>query len=946
MAYNDLLKQLYDNRPDLFTVEDVDSLQQIGIKDFQPIQQAYDWNIGNTISNVLAGFVEGFTTLPLREWLGVKTNNSVDEIAGSIGSLLGFIGFVPGVGSLGRIGISSLVKAGSKTFLKGMFAKLPQSITVTSAPMAIANLSMKKLSQTGLGASLDAVKFLQQGTIGRQMLKTGMHLGIASGVGAAPIYDVSWDSFVDERLKGFGYGVAFGAGNAALGNLISKGSKIDFSPSGKTIEELTLLGKTDKVLAETLMAKDKLANNVIRGLSSAAIFGMPSTVRGAPLEIQVYEYLLNGFFGFRELSLDQRKAKELSRPYAETAGGILRDKLLRPKETFKDIWDTLPKGVKDELEYQAEVEFGGSLSEYSQSEYALLGGLKDTKIRLDQDLLDGKITLNQHREYTKGMILTDELVKGAETGVPEETSIENAKDRIYQQANERIIAFNLMKDLGVETNGKTVLEHQEILLKTADFENFLRDKDLTVYRNTISDIASNIAEQIGANPKTMLHFKKVLGEKAVEYIGKEGDPNKFISETVRDFGVDISDNLKLDIRKFFNKVSQSTQRVETIINTNGEFEDLTVLDPNGLPRRKVFMPQSEGAKLIPNYQVVKKVKMNNGEEIDLHRATEQTTEEDIDPKDPRKGTRIVPLYPELTAEKILTNAVAKGKAFYYGKKQDSVLIFGDFLVKDADIPTYIELAKKYYAEDYKKSYEDWNGDKTVHDKLLANDMEFMRQFNFPDKPMEDVLQVFKANKEQFILSPKDLNKRGQLLDAWSQRLSVKEMMAAVGKPTATVAILKAVNSDGTNHDGTGKVETYFIEKNGKLIEVPFNAHYDGGVFFSQKTYDSATETAGYSKNSSAFKGIAIERGGEGELGKEALGAFLSKRAVFRADDRLNKIMEDNGIDIFESDTSAKQRGLRPENDNWSMVVEEGIKPVIKPTETPQGTLDTTIQMQN
>lgn len=922
MAYTDLLNGLYQQRPDLFSTEDVDSLQNLynqAGQNFKPNQEAYDWNIGNTLNNVWTGFIEGFTTAPAGEWMGVKRNSTVDEIAHSIGSLMGFIGFIPGVGSAARIGLSSLVKAGSKTFLKSMVTRLPESIMIKSFPMIIADKSMQLLSKTGAGAMLDTVKFLKEGTVGRQMLKSGLHLGIASAAGSAPL----WTTAVDERLEGFGWGAAFGVGNTFLGQLIGKGRPLDFSPSGKTREELLTLSKTDPELAGILKNKDNLVNNIARGISSGVMFGMPSTVLDKPLELQVYEYLLNGFFGFREMPMDQRIALNMMKPYKESAGGISRNMLINPKELWKDKWESLPKGVREELELQSEIEFGSPLGQYSNSEYAMLGSIKDAKAKLDQDFKDGKVSPDQYSDYTKSMIVEDELFKAAKEGKSEEVAVENAKDRIYKEANELFQAYRLSAALGTKTDPNTILKNQEFLQKRLDYENFIRDNDLGIYRGTISDIAGKLAKEMGVEDgKLRLHFEKVLAEKGAEYLGKlDGDPDKFIADTEKLFGIEVPADGKLDIRRYFRKVSQSVPRKEIMLDgdiekgKNPEFMEPSPIDMNGNVRRTIFMPESEGSRLIPNMEVLKKVRTSDGE-IDIHKYTEMT---------PEHG---------LTIENILESAAKRGKAFYFGKKQDSALIFGDFLITDADLPEYLDLATKYYGDKFTESRNLWNGDKAIHDKIYANEIKFLKEFNFPgDKfTAEYAVQEFKKNPKNFIISPKDLNKRGQLFDTWSQRLDAKEMTKIMGKDMATVAILKAVNSDDTNHDGTGKAEFYHVmDDKGNIIAKIHDAHYDGGVIFRQKLYDTALESSGFTKESSAFKGIAIERGDD-----RGLGGFMSKRAVFPPDAKLNKIMEDNGIDIIEMDTSAKQVGLRPVNDNWKLVVEGG-KPDIKPTDTLQDT---------
>src|SRR5690606_24236029 len=127
---------------------------------------------------------------------------------------------------------------------------------------------------------------------------------------------------------------------------------------------------------------------VARSLSSSLFFGMPSTLQGYPLELQVYEYLLNGYFGAKEMPISKRMALDLSKPFLTPT----KRRMLLDPETHIPGYNELPKPVQNELQIQAQFEFGGSLGEFSNTQLAFAKAFEDAKQELDKLHADGKIT--------------------------------------------------------------------------------------------------------------------------------------------------------------------------------------------------------------------------------------------------------------------------------------------------------------------------------------------------------------------------------------------------------------------------------------------------------------------------------------------------------------------------------------------------------------------------
>ena len=141
----------------------------------------------------------------------------------------------------------------------------------------------------------------------------------AVGLGAASTISNVWagpDEYMNTFLGGALAGGAFGT----IGNYVSIGNRLKF--------------------AKTPQQRD-MAEKTLRGLIGASFTGLPSTLRDEPIEEQLYQYLLGGFFGYS------------TRPAAEKEGGlaIMRmptDKksiILQPERLPE--WSSLDKPVKD-----------------------------------------------------------------------------------------------------------------------------------------------------------------------------------------------------------------------------------------------------------------------------------------------------------------------------------------------------------------------------------------------------------------------------------------------------------------------------------------------------------------------------------------------------------------------------------------------------------------------
>ena len=272
------------------------------------------------LGQVPAGFLEGFTTI---ETDFIPPRSEAEHIARSLGSLAGFIGYVPNPAALtataglalGTKGIAQKYvgkglgkSVADKMFLdtiKGMSKKeLADQVAYMggtnlwkhgSVPIGSANLAMKFISPRvapSLNKILNTSKFLKP-TIDKagkviphkflnpqNIISTGkgaMHLGLASAVAAGGINPWQWSERLQDAIPAFFSGAVFGAGFKTIGNvgLAMKGMVIDGQPV--------------------------LAAKIAQAAAGSLWQGLPATMRDATTSEQVYEYLLGAWFGFHEV---------------------------------------------------------------------------------------------------------------------------------------------------------------------------------------------------------------------------------------------------------------------------------------------------------------------------------------------------------------------------------------------------------------------------------------------------------------------------------------------------------------------------------------------------------------------------------------------------------------------------------------------------------------------
>jgi len=439
------------NNPELFNEEDTVELTRMVASAGLPYKSGdKDFSIGDTTGQLLQGFVQGFTTLEV----GSNPENDYEYVARNLGHLLGFIGIVPGVGSLGKLGASALIRS-SMVIGRGMEAlriggefgvrlknleqlgQLPAQLArLKSVPMLGADLAMEsklgKWAFNGMREGLGHVKFLEKYMVangaGAAMLQKGMHLGLASAVSAAPIYRLDLDTRLQALSYGFEAGVVFGG----IGNLIGKGGLVGSSAR--------------RVLADG-SEREALGNIVARAATSALYMGLPSTLRGDPTPIQIYDWVSGAVFGTLEKPAWMEEAGRFWSKNLRSVGG--QWKLLRPEKL--EGWDGLSEHAKEEVLHWGDLHIGRvemrtgwtnvgeGLGTAAKS--ALERSVSDHQIDMTtlDEILDGQRMMVEYgleEQAAKDRGITDpaEIVKAAKEGLRERMySFGAEKENMYEQ---------------------------------------------------------------------------------------------------------------------------------------------------------------------------------------------------------------------------------------------------------------------------------------------------------------------------------------------------------------------------------------------------------------------------------------------------------------------------------------------------------------------------------
>ena len=328
----------YNQKPHLFKPELVSQLKDHAVHHKLDVPEPpvgspkdSEFNVLRGIKQMGQGFVSGFTTFNV----GDPSNNEYERIMRSLGSLGGFLGYIP--------------TAKGKTQATKMLAEMARSLKGNSVPLWLAKKATKKVgpivsksleaAKTAKNSAFrDAAKFLTGDEV-KHVTEGAFNLGIASGVG-------SWQLGVNEVLKSSLHGAVTGGVFRGLAQLINKGG----------------IPKFDQATGKNVYTATQNEDRLVRAAASSLYDGLQSTARGETTPEQIYSYLLGAYFGANETTAGQARAMEFTAKVENSArknAKVLKRLDNNGNPYDKDIavfdprlepgWGDLPKDVQESV---------------------------------------------------------------------------------------------------------------------------------------------------------------------------------------------------------------------------------------------------------------------------------------------------------------------------------------------------------------------------------------------------------------------------------------------------------------------------------------------------------------------------------------------------------------------------------------------------------------------
>jgi len=470
------LIRTYKTNPTMFNDDQLDELESLAEQNEIKFKRSQsEFSLQRGLQQAQAGFIEGLTTFDL---IPKEPRNTGEAIFRQLGHLAGFAPAIlkaPVVG-LAKVAAKVTGKKTSEvlggTITRGVMDSI-DALDKIALPM-VGSRATKKLFDKGLAKSgADTLDFLKQGSRTRAITEEA--LGLASASAISNVWK-GQDAIVDSYIGGAIAGGAFGG----IGNFVSLGKFYKGNPE-----------QVDR------------ANKLLRAGVASAFMGVPSTLRNDPTEMQIYEYLLGGFFGYN------------TRPARETEAGKWINQNRNAEEIFKpeksEDWTKVSKDAQEYIlrEHPMTKEFNSE--GHGGSTGASLQWLEAWAKRTNKKPLFRQSAIRHFEknkiEYTEKDIQDYYRTKAAEIYTAERGIIENATiinnsiindarlDRIDNVEKELVNIKDLSskinkvdKKLGTTSEiGKFINEQAEASIKDniADVEVFM-DSIKTKYGNQVA----------------------------------------------------------------------------------------------------------------------------------------------------------------------------------------------------------------------------------------------------------------------------------------------------------------------------------------------------------------------------------------------------------------------------------------------------------------------------
>ena len=813
------LINIYRANPNMFDSDQLDVLQnkanQYGIN-FKPLKDTT--TLSSLAKNFAGGFVRGMVPfVPPDE----QPRTTYDAIAQSLGHLAGFAPSILAVplGGLTK-GLKTLGAIDKKR--KGFIGQQGVAfLDKWSIPMMGSRTAKRAFGRGISKLELDTLDYMKAGGVGRAIGEEAIGLGTASAISniwAGP--DEYMNTFVGGALAG---GVFGGIGNwRAIGNRLG-------------------VAKTE--------GQRTRAEDALKAAVGSAFQGLPATLRQEPIEMQLYEYLLGGFFGYK------------SRPAQEAAGG----KFLTEIST-----------ISPDLVYKPESTPGFSKLSKKSQDYVLKQSTKEAERMLnlysEETGLDLNLEINRRLQYepdaNNPQVRNRELRKFAH-----EVDIRRRQDNVIEVENEQPVNNNTMDYMdSIESRTGSVanlgrLIHQEM----GPTSKFTRPGQIINYLQNTMD--KYVLDSNGVVRKRIDADSFVAELEANGAIGKWVSKNKPLMYKM------LAQNGKQNYEFFVFDADAGTIDIQK----SGLKERLKFIGVNQFnsPIIDVF-GEGKGFGFLPYIKSIKEGRV---------------VYEDIFKYNPfaKQGE---PSY-NTTGQlgRIAIELAKKNSYIYAGIKDKSNLLTATFRDGGRTIediarfaPKEAEALKKYYKESEALFIKDLGtGVKNAADlhrkQFVSNIIYELEHHGFTRNGVADLRQLPKIMSKNYFKDAIDFNKRMQgYVEASGMPMHPNTFRKSIGSNEMRFMILREEDFTPSGLKGESEV--------------------DGGLFFRPQVFKDITRVMGLETDN--VKPVVMGR----LLSPVNKGLVFLKTSGKNAQgqDAINKIIKDNNLDFVVFDQGNKIKG--------------------------------------
>tara|TARA_R100001463_G_scaffold15278_1_gene39892 strand:- start:859 stop:9492 length:8634 start_codon:yes stop_codon:yes gene_type:complete len=798
----------YRANPDMFNDDQLDELESLAEQheiNFKRLEGNFSLRRG--LQQAQAGFIEGLTTMDL---IPKEPRTTGEAIFRQLGHLAGFA--------------PAIMRAPLSVFSRfrgaGMYKALEAGIKTLddiAIPMKFSRGTKATFDKVLQKTGAESIEFLRHGSATRQITEEALGLGVASAVSSVwKGTDVMADAFVGGAIAGGAFG--------GIGNFVS-------------------VGKMYKGTPEQIQT----ANARLRAGVASMFMGLPATMRRDPIEMQIYEYLLGGFFGYNTRpAYKQAAGVWMNGKKGEMLGRNLQD-ILDP-EHAKD-WNTITKKTQDYILHEHPLG-------YENSE-----GLKgSTGASLGY--------LEKNFPETKWRPLAEEYIKNSGREVNNDTV----------HAFYRLKASDAMAVLSGRFRDAESTSAQLYSDQQSDFMDPVT-REIEHLKNTDKDVYKEVDKK---QFKTEQDFVAAREQATSESLTAEGGRNVevFIDSLKRLIGNDLTTKHEGRYRRKWHTETEPTQ--EVFYFKDKAFGDIDVKST----KSKTFGTTSLGERYVTlpiNYLGF------GGFSFMTHGVTKNGQAYKILDFAPQ-GENVVFKVDSKKLRKIENKLEEQGKYIYSGMKDKTFMLIADYvdslgnvqitkeLIFDAmskGDPIIRKAIEKTYEAGLESDKNMFGTNRLYERKWVSNVLHHAAMNGLVNKNSPNLQGLGLLLNKGYGKSVADLNKRLTL---------ITNRMTPLNQASFTETI------------SNGKMRGMII----KDIETTGNSDTDGGLIIAHKFFDAIVKYMGYDKNVGHLKPVVA--------GDTGLGALFTKSNGQRATGRWNDFMKENGLDFIVFDSGAKLKG--------------------------------------